>query len=192
MRTQRGSTVAARGSGRGVGFFRLLAISLIVIAMACAVLVIVQRVFNPFQGVASDSMSPSIKTGDAVVITDGDPSAVKVGQVIVFQDPETRGQFVIHRVVGIDETGPTRYFITTGDNNPVTDDWRIAPGAVVGQLGMRLPGFGRVLSFLFTARGYFTCICGPVALSLLLVVALSMFESSTGVDRRGAFRPART
>lgn len=69
--------------------------------------------------VTSDSMEPTLSTGDLAVVVDaGDPS---VGDVILFTRSD--GERVTHRVVGVEEG---RY-ITQGDANPSTDQAAGAP-----------------------------------------------------------------
>lgn len=155
---------------------RFAAAVLIAIAMCLMLLLITQQVFNPFQVVLSDSMYPQIKTGDAIVISDLDPADVEVGEVIVFQDPEEKGQFVIHRVVSIEDAGTVLFFTTKGDNNPSPDPGKVPTGELVGGVAVKLAGFGSFLDFISTPRGYVSCIAIPAALSLLLVFLVYLIE----------------
>jgi signal peptidase I len=170
---------------------RFLSIALVAMALSLSLLVIAQQVFNPFHVVISDSMSPQIETGDAVILSDLDPGEVKVGQVIIFRDPVQREQFIIHRVVNIEEDGTVRYFTTKGDNNPGPDETRVSPGEIVGGVAMNLPSFGFFLEFLSTARGYLSCIAIPGAVSLALVFLLSLSEKlvSRRSRRKAEYRP---
>ena len=64
--------------------------------------------------VYSDSMEPTISTGDGFVVVpadDADP-----GDVVTFWSDE-RGEYVTHRVVEETDSG----YVTKGDNNPVID-----------------------------------------------------------------------
>ncbi|MFH1149742.1 MAG: signal peptidase I [Actinomycetota bacterium] len=162
------------------GFFRFAAMFLIAVAMGLALLLIAQRIFTPFHVVASGSMSPQYEVGDAVVLKDIKTDEIKVGDVIVFLDPEETGSYVIHRVIGVEEGGPARFFLTKGDKNPVVDDWRIAAGEVAGGVAMRLPRFGSFLDFLSSPKGYLSLIAVPGLVSLMLVFLLSIFDR---VDR---------
>ncbi len=168
---------------------RLFSFVLVAAALALSLLVIGQRIFTPFHVVISGSMEPQIKTGDAVVISDLRPGEVKLGQVIIFHDPEDASDFVIHRVVGIDRTGRAPVFQTKGDNNPVRDDWKVGSGQVVGGVFMRLPGFGQFLNFLMTPRGYMSCVAIPAAVSLSLVFLLSIGELAERRSAGSEWRP---
>ena len=173
---------------------RFISVALIAIAMSLSLLIITQQIFNPFQVVVSDSMAPQIKTGDAVVISDLKPGDVEVGEIIVFHDPEEKGQFIIHRVVSIEDAGSVLLFTTKGDNNPVPDTERIPTGQVIGGVAAKLPNFGSFLNFLATPRGYISCIGLPAAMSLILVIVVFLFEMIFHLPhhRRRRFQPQAT
>lgn len=101
--------------------------------------------------VYSDSMEPSIGTGDGyVIVPAGD---VSVGDILVF-DSDFRDEYVTHRVVEVTEDG----YVTRGDANPSTDQATghpvVTPERVVGQaltIGDRpmvIPGLASVVSLL--------------------------------------------
>jgi signal peptidase I len=165
-------------------FMRLVAILLVALAMSLALLIIAQRVFNPFHVVVSNSMSPQIKTGDAVVIKDIETQNVKLGDVIIFHDPEDRSNLIIHRVVNIEDQGGVKFYSTKGDNNAEPDNWKISMGEVIGGVSVTLPGFGSFLDFVTTARGYTSMIVIPAAASLLIVMLLGFGEKLAGLTRR--------
>lgn len=64
--------------------------------------------------VTSDSMAPSLETGDVYLVVDS--GAPAEGDVVVF-DAETRDGYTTHRVVGQTAAG----YVTQGDANPTTD-----------------------------------------------------------------------
>lgn len=93
--------------------------------------------------VLTGSMRPGIQPGDAVLVTPEPLSAVRPGQVLVFQPPGGGGDSVVHRVMTVtrDAAGPV--IRTKGDANNVVDPWRAQLGgarawrvrAVVPKLG---------------------------------------------------------
>lgn len=166
---------------------RFLSVILIGLAMSLALLLIAQRIFTPFHVVLSDSMSPQISKGDAIVLKDIEPRDVKVGEVIVFRDPMDKEDFIIHRVVGVEEAGAAMLFTTKGDNNPVNDDWKISTGEVVGGVAVNVPRVGSFLDFVSTPRGYVSCIAIPGVVSLSLVFLLGIGETA-GRNRLGRRR----
>src|SRR4051794_12402926 len=48
--------------------------------------------------VASGSMTPTMRTGDVIVVTPVAPAGVRVGQVVTFRDPTRHNRIVSHRV----------------------------------------------------------------------------------------------
>lgn len=182
---------------------RLLSFILITVSLALAMLVVTQRMFTPFHVVISGSMEPQIRTGDAVVMSGLRPSEVKLGQVIIFVDPENGSDYVIHRVVGIDRTGRLPAFKTKGDNNPVRDDWTVSSSQVVGGVFLKVSRFGGFLSFVMTPRGYASCVAipGMIALSLVFLVSIGELAdrrapgsswSPAGALPRRSFKPRPT
>jgi signal peptidase len=172
---------------------RYISMLLMAFAMLCLLLIIVQYCFKPFHVIQSDSMAPQFKTGDAVVLKEVKTEEVKIGQVIIFRDPEDTGQFVIHRVLAIEEAGPTRLFTTKGDHNPVPDPTKTYSGDIVGGVAVKLPSFGVLLSFVASPIGYLSCAAIPAALSLLLVFMQALVEkTSRARTRRRVFSPQTT
>ena len=86
-----------------------------------------------FVPVLSNSMAPSMSVGSLALTIPIPRDSVKVGDVIVFNNPNQSGTRVIHRVThifGADESSffsnwsPDILFVTTkGDNNPAEDPW---------------------------------------------------------------------
>src|SRR5450759_2618830 len=72
------------------GLVRFTAVILVIVALSLAMLIIAQRIFNPFHIVVNNSMSPQISKGDAVIIKDIEPNTVKVGEVISSATPSTK------------------------------------------------------------------------------------------------------
>jgi len=163
---------------------RLIAILLVALAMSMALLIIAQRVFSPFHVVISNSMYPKIQIGDAVVIKDLEPTAIKVNDVIIFHDPENRQDMIIHRVIGIQDEGGVKFFTTKGDYNKVNDNWKISMGEVIRGVAVTLPRFGNVLDFLTTPKGYTSCIVLPAAGALILVMLLGLIEKLAEMSGR--------
>jgi signal peptidase I len=144
--------------------------------------------------VSSDSMAPRIRTGDVVISIPVDPSAVKIGRVILVKSPDHVGQLRLHRLVGLNEAGE---LITKGDANPTEDSTPVARSALRGVAFLRvpfvgLPGFwvreGNVVALVATAAAAI----GLLALSGLdrgLIASIDAGERTRAVarDRRQAF-----
>jgi len=119
--------------------------------------------------VQSDSMLPTMKTGDLIIVKEADLYSLKVGDVITFYSiVDGRRILVTHRIIEINEFENTRSFVTKGDNNPVEDSLPAYASDIVGKwTGFKWKGGGKVLDFLQTKKGFFICILIPLAIFFL-------------------------
>jgi len=92
--------------------------------------------------VASGSMSPMMDAGDVVIIAKVPGDIIKVGDVIQFRKVE--GITVMHRVIEIQKTEGSKFFITKGDANNEPDDEPVIPQNVVGKLVLTIRKIGWV------------------------------------------------
>ena len=148
---------------------RVVAITLIIMGLALNVFLIYQRLFLTIHMVRGSSMAPTINSGEAVLLKDVDTKDIVVGEVIVFRDWEAKGQFVVHRVVQIEDDGYTKLFTTKGDNNPAVDPVKTPSGGVVGAVLVHMPVVGSLLQYLSTIRGFASVVMVPILGGLLLV-----------------------
>ena len=81
----------------------------------------------PFAAITSGSMWPVLKTGDLVFIKHVAKEDIKLGDIVVWQNPAGNG-FTIHRVVALATTTLT----TKGDAN-FSEDTPVLYGAVIGR-----------------------------------------------------------
>ncbi|MBI3412837.1 MAG: signal peptidase I [Candidatus Aenigmarchaeota archaeon] len=96
---------------------------------------------RPVIDVVSESMYPSIKRGDLVIVKRVQPQDIRIGDVIVF-DTLSQRLPVIHRVYKINDDGT---FQTLGDNNGgAQHDWekQIEANDVVGKAVLVIPYVG--------------------------------------------------
>ena len=88
--------------------------------------------------ITSGSMSPSIRTGDVVVVTPSDGQGLSPGSVVVISDPAVSG-LVTHRIVSVNPDGS---YGTRGDANAQPDSTALRPDQVVGVGRLRVPFIG--------------------------------------------------
>lgn len=88
--------------------------------------------------VSSGSMSPTIETGDLIVIT-RPPERPETGMVLTMR---VAGEVVTHRIVQINPDGS---FLSRGDANPSYDQWEGYDVSLVGQYRFRIPGMGALI-----------------------------------------------
>lgn len=86
--------------------------------------------------VVSDSMVPTFKTGDLILVSTA-PNSVDKGDIIAYHSTWLDGKTVTHRVVSHEDG----VIIAKGDNNQ-TNDPKIDPSAVVGEVVGIAPNIG--------------------------------------------------
>ncbi|MDD5747717.1 MAG: signal peptidase I [Actinomycetota bacterium] len=173
---------------------RWISFALVILAISCSFLVIFQAIFKPFNFVFSNSMSPQISKGDAIIIREVEPNQIEVGDVVVFIEHGKDMKILIHRVIGMEKRGSTGVLTTKGDSEPKADSQKTSSDEVLGKVALRIRGMGSFFSFLETGRGYVSLIVAPVGLALLLVFSLSLVEkvSISGIRKRIYRRPPPT
>ena len=117
--------------------------------------------------VQSDSMSPTFKEGDLIVVKKVDDLySLKKDDVITFYTI-IDGQRVIntHRIVEISEEDNTKRFITRGDNNPIDDETPVSASDIIGKwTKVKVGGVGKFIDFVTTKTGFFICVLIPIAI----------------------------
>ena len=94
--------------------------------------------------VAGGSMSPALNLGDMVIASKVSPDVIREGDIIEFRQGEI---MVIHRVIEIQETEGSKFFITKGDANSVADMDPVSPKQVKGRVMLNVPKLGWVTLF---------------------------------------------
>jgi signal peptidase len=108
-----------------------------------------------FLVVLSGSMEPTINMGDMVVTTPITSNAIKIGDIVAFNDGK---EFPItHRVINITEGG----FITKGDANEDPDPMVRSSSSVVGKIAFWVPFAGYLVYFSRSIYGLLFLIVVP-------------------------------
>ena len=123
-----------------------------------------------FDVVLSGSMSPSLNTGDLVLVTEAPPIDLKEGDVIVFDSPLGTG-LVCHRIVAVGQ-GSDITFQTKGDSNEDPDPFLVPSASVMGKVQVVVPWMGYVVQYL---RGPF----GPLLIMALILATMLIPEKET-------------
>ena len=117
--------------------------------------------------VMSDSMQPTIKSGDMVII--GSPGSlftgdIAPGEIISF---ERNKNLVTHRIVSIE--GDTIY--TKGDGMEEADSWPVSRFFdVKGSYIFHIPYIGFLSNFIKTKMGWLLCVILPAACLLGFII----------------------
>lgn len=118
--------------------------------------------FTPLS-VVSDSMAPTFRSGDLILIRQCDPAKLEQGDIISFHTI-INNEYTIntHRISEIQEQNGLRSYVTKGDNNDIADVRMISDGDIIGRYVGRLPGFGKVVDFLSGTVGFLVVIVLPL------------------------------
>lgn len=92
--------------------------------------------------IASDSMYPELKRGDAVIIEKIDKtniSSLKKGMIVAFKEED---EIVTHRILTIELIEGKEYIITKGDNNDTKDVTKKTKDDIIGIVRFKIPLIG--------------------------------------------------
>lgn len=88
-------------------------------------------------GIGSESMTPNINKGDAVIIHKvKKPSELKEGEVIAFR---LKDKTIVHRLVKIEKVNGKTYYRTKGDANNSTDSVDLTFNSIRGKVVLDIP-----------------------------------------------------
>lgn len=147
--------------------------------------------------VQSDSMAPTFKAGDLIIIRKCDPAALEEGDIITFHTI-IMNEYALntHRIVKIDELNGYRSYTTMGDNNNgIADTHIISDGDIVGQYVSKVSGLGRVMDFMSSSVGFLLLIVLPMLLFFvyqvyhLIMVAINL-KKAIAVENAAAQQAA--
>jgi signal peptidase len=119
--------------------------------------------------VLSDSMIPTLQSGDLVIYQKMNLSNMTVGDVVAFYDPSSSNgdSIVTHRIVEIVKNSGQNEYKTKGDANNTNDSSLIANENIVGIYKFRIPKIGNAVLFMQTTKGMLICIVIPLVLIML-------------------------
>jgi len=86
----------------------------------------------------SNSMYPTLKKGDLLIVTKADPYELKEGDIIVFQ-ASWASKPVVHRIIKIEWAGGSPIFYTKGDANSHIDMGFRTVDDIIGKVKYRVP-----------------------------------------------------
>jgi len=122
--------------------------------------------------VMTGSMEPRLAPGDVVVSRPVPGDDVRVGQVLLADDPDQPGHLRMHRYV---EAGPDRTLVTKGDANPQQDSTPLERSAVHGVAFLRVPLVGSPIVWLRDGDWIRTAV---LALGVVALLALCTVDGS--------------
>ena len=142
------------------------------------------------QSVQSGSMTPTYPVGSLLVTAQIDAAEVEPGMAIVFEEPNTPGRLVTHRVVGI-APGSTLQFVTKGDANATTDAAPVPARMVRGRVLWHVTYLGSLLDWLQWPRSFVVLVLLPGLLLVWLEWRSRHRPGTTRTSMAGASDAAR-
>lgn len=91
--------------------------------------------------ISTESMQPTLKKGDVIVIKKVDKKDLRIDDIITFK---VKGEVITHRIVEIDEVNGT--YKTKGDNNNIIDDANLLFEDIEGKEIIKIPHLGNIVS----------------------------------------------
>jgi len=137
---------------------------------------------RPFAVVEGWSMLPTYQDKDLVVVQGVNPSEIKLGDIIVYHQPNNYENLIIHRVVNVTTRSGQVFFKAKGDNNMAPDPWLIPDSLVVGKVIYHVSSIG--LLFLILSGPLIDGITLGNFLSILLIALLIFVAYRTPVQEK--------
>lgn len=115
--------------------------------------------------VLSGSMSPAFEAGSVVLVRPLEATALQVGDIITYRDPDPeRAEIIVtHRVITVKPTDPVS-FITRGDANDANDPLPLPAANLIGRVEFNVPYLGFIFSFVRTRMGIILLVIVPAVL----------------------------
>ena len=118
--------------------------------------------------VLTDSMSPTFRSNDLIIIKAESQKTYKVGDVVSYWTFINGVKSInTHRVVDVREADGITYFTTRGDNNSADDSLTISRGDIIGHFVVKVPFMGKILAVLSSSVGFFIILVIPLLLFFL-------------------------
>ena len=121
--------------------------------------------------IITQSMVPTIKINDAVIVKRSTRDELDIGDVITFQSTDDRyaGLTITHRIVGMQSlSNGNLVYRTKGDNNKIEDSSVVLEDNIYGKVILKLPKFGYVQNFLKTPLGFILFIGLPIFMIIVI------------------------
>jgi signal peptidase I len=118
--------------------------------------------------VMSDSMEPGLHAGDVVILRPTTSNHVKIGQVVLVDDPDNPGRLRLHRLLDLQHGD----LVLKGDANAMRDSTPVSANKVHGVGWLRVPWIGLPVLWM-RDQLYLPLVLSAVALLLLAWLAAS-------------------
>lgn len=121
--------------------------------------------------IISESMEPTIMTGDAILVKEVKQEELKAKDIISFQDGDSINT---HRIVEILEDNGIIKYKTKGDNNKKEDKELVTYDKIEGVYQFRIKGFGKIVEV----------IKNKITLVVLLIVLVLISACQVRINKK--------
>lgn len=115
--------------------------------------------------IVSESMVPTIKVNDAIVVKRVDNDNLEIGDIITFcsSDRIYKGLTITHRIIGIQKkSNGDNIYRTKGDNNVLADTALVDFDNIYGKVILKIPKIGYIQKFVSSTTGFIVSIFIPI------------------------------
>lgn len=130
--------------------------------------------------ILTQSMYPTIKAGDVIVIYKENNGVYKNGDIVTFISDNNNGMTITHRINEVFNVNNVYSYRTKGDNNPTPDNEIISSDHIMGKVVFKIPKAGYIQQFLVTKTGWIFAVVLP-ALGIVIYDLLKVVLIVTGV-----------
>ena len=95
--------------------------------------------------ITTDSMKPSINSGDVSIVRNTKEDNIETGDVITFKQGD---KVITHRITNIEEQDGKKVYTTKGDNNNLEDDEKVEYSQIEGKNVLTIPKLGYIINAL--------------------------------------------
>ncbi len=119
--------------------------------------------------VVSDSMAPTLKTGDVIISKSVPAGTLKEGDIITFysSDPSIFGRPNTHRIISVSREDDGSYsFKTKGDGNERTDSYPVHEKDIIGKLAYKPAALSKILKVLNNKAVFLFGLIFPILIAI--------------------------
>lgn len=115
--------------------------------------------------IVSESMEPTFKVNDLVVVKKVSVFDLQKGDIITF---ENEGRIISHRILEIKENKGEVVFQTKGDNNEIPDPYELNTQQILGKVEFSIGKIGRFIEYIQNTRGFFNMVIFLIIIFILV------------------------
>ena len=164
-----------------LGFLALLIISYISIGFIAPRKVISIFRFQNFV-ISSNSMDPTIKYGDIIIVKQVNIEDLKVGDIVTFYvdfNLDGKDEVVTHYLAEINTNEDNKYFFRTHrENTTIYDSWLIEEEDIIGRYVTKIKSIGKISLYIQSGFGL-----GIFIVDIIIIIFISMILSSLNDDK---------